>query len=174
MKAGDVPLSMRYVVLSQLTGRGYPEGHSASQLRLERVIGEVTGCGAIFPLHKKTIRAIIDVPTLGLRTVPLLFLISRHVPALANNASLAVLLDDLGDVQVDELERCSYLVERLLNAGVQVLVVEPSGAVTSLAALRELVTTSDHIRIYLTDLWHQTRRSRRQRHPSNAEPVCAH
>lgn len=115
------------------------------------------GGGGFSPLSKRTISAITDVPSPGIRPLPLLALLLRHVPALASNGTLILVLDDLKDVRWDELDRCSYVVDLLLQAGVVVLVVEPTGCVTSLAAVQKVVTTNDFIRLYLTDLWAESR-----------------
>lgn len=161
MNTPDLPSCCRYLLWSNLLGRARPDGLVADGVRLEQRLREAVGCGAVARLSRKTVRAITEVSSLGTRSLPLMALLLRHVPALANDGPLALVLDDLGDLRRDDLVPCAHLVERLLHRGVLVLVLEAPGQLTSLTAVGEVVTTGDFVHLYLNDLWHATRSIRK-------------
>lgn len=153
MKSIEPSFHRKYLVLSHLLGRVCLAGQVVDRVRLERMIAMVVGYRGFAPLHKTSLRALLGVSSMGKRTLPLLSMLLRHASAMATQSTLVLVLDELSDLREDDLDRCVCLVERLLQSGVIVLVLEPNGRLTSLPAIREVVTTNDFIHIYLNDLW---------------------
>lgn len=145
-----------YILLSHVLGRASPDGHILNRVRLEQAISRVLGLGSCKPFHIKTLKAIAGGAGFGDSSYLFLKFLTKNTQQLRKKGRIVLVVDDLSDLDSQYLGRFCELTQELLRNGFEVVLSEPSGAMSSLGAVQQVVTTDDVVHIYVSDLWCET------------------